>query len=432
MMRFSLAPRLGLLALALALPGCGVARAQDGTPQGTAAQRASAQGTAVVDVAALMRVHPFAPVLAQYDREIAALRSTALTAGSIETEAALRAGESGFAHERSENALVQGRLNAHAADYRKRENDQLAALDAAPVAPAGVRSALSATYQVQATDVRNRAASSFAQYQSALGHQRGDALGALRVSLDNSLRRSYGAYAQRLAERESDDNVAFVAKNAAERLNLRLRLRNTYTGTKREAIVARLAALDKEQQNAMTRQRAIDNRALAQQRATLQARYNAEFQRLAAEIDRKIAANATERRAVFTAEANPPQLSGLNEATQPDVDIKAEARDFHANAPPIGKDDIMQTLQAADAEVKANITRLETADRDSRSRTNVEIDTLTRDRATLAQAMRAQILRLAKQDAAGRNVVDAASVTRARINTDVTPAVRAQMKTWSP
>ena len=418
----SLVLRLCSLALVVGLQGCAAAQAQ----------RAGAQGTAVVDVAALMRVHPFASVLAQYDREIEALRSTALTAGSAETSDALHAAESGFARERSENALVQSRLRAHAAEYANRENAQLAALAASPEQPAGgVRTAIDAAYRAQASDVRDRAASSYARYQAALGHQRGDALAALRASLDASLRREYAAAAQRVAERESDDNVALVSASAAERLNLRLRLRNPYTGSDRQAILAQLAALDRRQRDALAAERARDDRALAKQRAAMQARNDAEFARLARDLDQKIAANATERRAVLTAQANPPQLTGLNEPAQPDVDINAEARAFRANAPPVGKDVITPALAAADAEVKANIARVEAADRTSRANTNAEIESLRRRRDALAAAMRAQILRLARSDANGRDVVDAGSGRRASDAKDVTSAVAADLKRLS-
>ncbi len=84
----------------------------------------------------------------------------------------------------------------------------------------------------------------------------------------------------------------------------------------------------------------------------------------------------------------------------------------------LGTDDVTPALRAADDEVKGNLRRVEAADRDSRTRTNAEIDALRLRRAALVQAMRAQILRLAQQDAAAGD-------------TDVTLAVRAQLKALS-
>lgn len=417
----SLALRLGTVALGLTLHACNVAGAQS-----------APRGTAVVDLAALLRVHPFAPALQQYDREIEALSSTALTAGSARTTGELRAAESGFARERSESSLVWERLRAHSVEFEKRENDQLAALAAAPAeASAGVRSALNATYRVQSSDIRARAASSYAQYQSSLTRQRGDALSALQASLDASLRRADAANSQRLAERESDATVALISANAAERLNLRLRLRNTYLGANRAAIVARLSALDRQQQDALARERARNGKTLATQHAALQAHNDAEFSSLSTGLDRKIAANAAERKAVYAAQANPPRVPDSVDTSQPDVDLNTEARDFRAAGAPRASDAVTPALQSASAVVTRNVTRLEAADRDSRTRTDAEIGALRRARAELVRAMRAQILRLARDEAKGRTVVETPAGTVTNGAVDVTPAVATDLKRLS-
>ncbi len=181
-----------------------------------------------VDEAALMRMHPFAAVVAQLDMDIATLNAT-------RTGGLSAAG----------NAMVKSRsiLQAQLGNAENRARS----MDVAP--PARIHAAPITSAQLSTPEA-------VASYQSAL-NDRMNRAAALREA--------------QFREKEATVDYQFDRAHAGQRLRLGLRLHSPYLDANaKRSIQAQLDELNAQERRLVERQRAMDASQLAQFRARLQ------------------------------------------------------------------------------------------------------------------------------------------------------------------
>ena len=212
------------LLAALVLAGCSTPPASQ--PPASAAPAGAR--AARIDENALMRMHPFAPVVAQLNADIATLQAT--RSGGLNG--------AGAALVRS-RAAIQAQLGNAEARARSMSVAPPALTHARPAAPKNrpVREAI-------------------AQYQQALADRDERA-----IALQNA----------QMREKEATVDYQYDRAHAGERLRLNLRLHSPYLDTaSKHAIAARLKVLDAQETAVVNAQRSTDAAALARFRETLQ------------------------------------------------------------------------------------------------------------------------------------------------------------------
>jgi len=197
----------------------------------------------------LIAQHPLHGMLAAYDREIAALRSTQSVTGLHDPAAS--ASNSATAM-RTDAAVAAANVDAigsrDATANRARERAAAAAV---------LRS-------------RHAPERSFATFTSQLATETNANLRAYSGSLSERTERAYIARAQQLREKESTLAFDLERQNAGKRLVLRLKLAELHlTSARRANLQARLAALDVAERRAVDAMRARDAAELAAYRSEL-------------------------------------------------------------------------------------------------------------------------------------------------------------------
>jgi len=302
--------------------------------------------------------HPLDAVLAQYDREIAALRATLQTDGLRDPAAEARRGAAAVQRDGGTAAARATNIgNGDDARNRARERNAIA----------------------QAAAFEREPASGFAASSSQLAAETNANLRAFGGAMTERTQRAYAERAAQLRERESTLAYTLERRDASRRLSLRLRLEDLHlTPAGRRQALAQLAALDAGERNAVDAMQRADA-------ATLAA-YGVSLQRDAA------ATNATmDSRFRSTASANDEILRrAFHEASNGGAIYPSQARlvSFERGYDPRGSASaIADGMRAAAADAAVAFTQLAATDEQSRREVESQLAVLEADRAALYRSI---------------------------------------------
>jgi hypothetical protein len=390
--------KLTIALTVLVLAGC-AANAQTPPPQ--------------VDVRALLPAHPLYKTLAQYDREIKALRATLYTrefqhAGN-DIDASIAALRSDIdAAAASINTLVARKAD----DYARRQDAAVSALlanaNASAPSSADVRAHVEQAYEAEYAQLRNGADTDMASYERALREQQSQAYSAFVQSVQNHTQQAYNARAQELREQEATLLLNLARQQSAQRLQLRAKLQTLYLRPDQKAAYRKqLDALQAREDRALSALRSRNSGILAAYREKLLAQADSDIARTAAEMQSRTAANLAARRDVLAAQRT-AAAQHLPVGPQPHAspgapaDLKAEVSALRAK----GRSDFVSAAQntvlaydRARDDLTNRFTALRDSDSSSAKTTQDQIAQLQRDRDALYVQMTTQISDDAKKEA---------------------------------
>jgi hypothetical protein len=246
------------------------------------ATQARAANAGFVDVTRLVATHPLHGVLAQYDREIAALRDTQKVVGLGNPElSATNAATSLQADAATAAARAEaiGRRNASADLARERQG-------------------IAAMLRFQQVADRERAASSMQLIAETNAN-----LQAYRGGIAERTQRAYAARQQQLHENESTLAYNLARRDAGKRLVLRLKIDDLHlSAEKRARLQALLIQVNLSELNAVDELRRSDARELEAYRAQLERAGSAWAATMDAQLRTKSEANYAILQRVFNEE----------------------------------------------------------------------------------------------------------------------------------
>jgi hypothetical protein len=345
-------------------------------------------GTAFVNLPKLVAAHPLYPVLRQYDREAAALRSTQTVTGLTAIPAAVRRDAAALRATEAHAATSARRIAANGPRDRRMEN---AARSALRNASGGGDLA---AYRRQA---ERAAAATLSAYQSAM---------AARTQ------RAIAAFAQQLRERENAQAYDLAKRDANRRMLLELKLHDLRPyPEQRAALLRQLAALERSESNASGALRAADDGRLARYAAQMRADESAAVADMAVRIRHSTAA-AVAARARMAPVAPPSQLL--------------------SGAALGGAADVAGRFSSAGADINGRFAQLGEAAHASSAAAHARIAAIEAQRRALYDAIVAQIRSAARALARARHYrsVDVGT-TRPAGDADLTAALARQFTTLS-
>jgi hypothetical protein len=341
---------------------------------------------AFADLAQLVRAHPLYGVLRQYDREIAALRSTMnVTAASGPAESR---------HVAPPRIPVAAVAAPDGARERRATN--------AALAPQSGDDELGAFSH----DVTRETDASLAAYRTAL---------ATRVD------RAYAARAQQLREKELTRAFDVEREDAGQRLSLRLKLADLHlTAPTRSRLAAKLAALDARERDAVAAVRRSDAAILAAYRTQVERAAAAAEAAMATELREKGGANVAIRRNVAQAASGPhtalPNLRSQAAAFERDGRVQSGDADVHG------------AMAAASASIATRFAQLRAADSQSTREISAQIAQLRQARAALYRRIVDEIRQDARAAAQERHVASVRfDAPRSAGSLDLTAVVRKEL-----
>lgn len=392
--------RIAALLLTIALAGC-------------AAQAAATDPS--IDMNALVKAHPLYGTLAQYDRQIVALRAT-LHAPEFANK------QRAFAHAQRG---TDTQLEADAARSRQiaaMPTPDVRALSAQQTVSApsesAVRSDMQNAYSAQASQLRSSAQADMAHYRTSLLAQQDTAFADYVRSIHARVQQAYVSREQQLYEKESTLALDLARADMSERLSIRAKLQTlTLQGGRRHALLAQLDAVQNREDAIVAKQRTRDQAMLAAFLPPLQARAAADIARMRAELQSRTAANLSERQRVLNAQtAKQMQLTfgATAAAASPQTDMRTRLDTLlHAQAAD------PNAFLAARGDFDAQYAGVRSADNDATRSTWAQIAQLETARAQLYSDIVSQIRR------------DAERVRREHPGANLTQAVRSDLTALS-
>lgn len=380
-----------------------------------------------IDVRALLPAHPLYKTLAQYDRQIKALRATLYTrefqhAGN-DINASIAALRSGIdAAAASINTLVAQKADEYSARQDAAVSALLANADAPAPSSASVRAHIQQAYREEYAQLRSGADRDMASYESALQQQQRQAYGAFVRSVQQHTQQAYNARARELRGQEATLLLNLSRKHAAERLQLRAKLQTLYLRPDRRApLQARLAALERSEQRELVAMQARNAGILAAYRTKLLAQADSDIAKTAAELQSRTAANLAARRDVLTAQRAAAAGTLPVGAPRPHASPGAPA-DLRAEVAALrqrGRNDFTSAAQStasaytgARDDLTNRFTALRDSDSASAKATQDQIAQLQRDREALYVEMTSQIAQAAKKEALHCGCTDVTAAVR--------------------
>ncbi|HZZ01233.1 MAG TPA: hypothetical protein VFE36_16845 [Candidatus Baltobacteraceae bacterium] len=304
-----------------------------------------------VDVQKLVTQHPLYPVLAQYDREIAAMRSTERVAGLRTIATSVRKdGDAIQAATAAANRRAQAMSAGNGAAYRSREQAYLSGMQ---------------SQRIPATDA--------AAFRSGASRSGQATLAAYRAATAQRTQRALMARAQQLREKETTLAFDLERSHAGQRLVVSTKLRNLHLDkAQRAALQAKLDALDASVISAVAARRRTDQGLLASYAAQLRAQENADNARMAATVARSTNADVA-------------QHSGIRESLPPEADA------LRGYDPAAGASNVGNAIANAGTGLRGRFAQLQSVERTSRSDTDGRIAALQQSRQRLYDAIVTQI-----------------------------------------
>lgn len=353
-----------------------------------------------IDLPRLVAAHPLHAVLAGYDREIAALRSTQNLPGLRDPGATARTAASAQQREAGAAQAIVGAIAARDPNYdRVRERRALAALNALGRGGPGAMS----------------------EYTDALVRETDASLAAFSSATAQRSARAYAARAQQLREQELTLAFDLEREDAGRRLALRVKLDELHlSAPARAKLEAQLAALGARELHAITILRARDAETLAAYRRQLVDEGAAANAAMAAQLRSKAVANFAVRRRVAESGAS----------AVPRAELPGRLAAFSASyARPAATDAVESGVRTAGTDLSQRFTALGDVDRRSQREVAAQIATLQGDRIALYRAIVAQILQTANRIAEQRGLTRVELTgTRPNASVDLTGAVKASIR----
>lgn len=320
--------------------------------------------TGYVDVQKLVTQHPLYPVLSQYDREIAAMRSTQHVDG-LRTIASSVSRDAAGMQAATANAERHARAMSgpNGAAYRSREQTYLSGMQ---------------SNRIPAND-----ASAFHSGASKSGQT---TLAAYRSAMSQRTQHALQARAQQLREKETTLAFDLEKSHAGQRLVLVTKLRNLHLdASHRKALQTELDALDAGVASAVRTRARSDAAELAAYAAQLRAQESADDARMAATVAHATNAGAAERKNIV--ESLPPEATAL-----------------HGYDPATGASNVGDAIEKAGSDLHGRFAQLQSVERTSRADTGARIADLQRARQQLYEAIVTEIRDDASRIARQRNV----------------------------
>jgi hypothetical protein len=348
-----------------------------------------------VDMSAAIAGHPLREVLAQYDRQIAALQRTCNV--SVVSDAAAQAN----------NAASALKRDAAAA---RLEVQRIASRSGAAADSNRERAALA---QVSA----RLPASGFDAYTQALNRETASNLAAYARGIAQRSARALAARREQLREKELTLAFDLERQDAGKRLELRLKLTDLHLApSERAKLQATLDTVERQEFAAVAARRTADATVLASYANSLQRNAVAANAAMVQQLRGKSAANLALRRTIAPIDSTAAALRSQGAAFAARDDVAGEGRT------------IALGMQAAGDHLAKRFAQLAATDRESSLQIAARIAALKRERDAVYRAMVAQITRTAQQVARARHV---GSVTlagaRPKGSVDLTGAVKATL-----
>ena len=352
------------------------------------------------DLPQLIAGHPLHGVLAAYDREIAALRSTQTVPGLDDP-----AGRA-----RSSAASLRGRSGA-------------ARLRVQAIAARDTRPDLLQENSALSTIVALRGASERAalRYGDELNREVGASLRAFERATAQRTGRALRARREQLREKELMLAYDLARRDAPQHLLLRLKLGELHLdAATRKALESLLAALNEREGDALAAMRRRDAAVLGSYRRQLREEGATANVQMAAQLRAKGAANGAIRLRALQAESNaaaalpdvPSQMALFRSSYRSAADAQAIAEGFGT----------------AGADLSRRFGELSDADDRSRAATAAQIQRLTVDRGKLYRSIVAQIERIANRLARTRHLTKIlVADSRPKGSIDLTAAIQAAL-----
>lgn len=350
------------------------------------------------DLPLLIAGHPLHGVLAAYDREIAALRSTQTVPGLDDPA---------------------GRAQSVAASLRNRSG--AARLRAQAIAARDTRPDLLQENAALSTIVALRGASERAalHYSDELNREVTASLSAFERATAQRTGRAVRARRQQLREKELMLAYDLARRDAPQRLLLRLKLSELHLdAATRKALESQLVGLNEREGDALAAARRWDGAVLGSYRRQLQDEGATANARMASQLRAKGAANDAIRLRAFQAESNAA-------AAVPDVASQlALFRSSYRSA--ADAQAIATGFGAAGVDLSRRFGELSDVDERSRAATAAQIERLTVDRGKLYRSIVAQIERIANRLARTRHLTKVlVANSRPEGSIDLTVAIQA-------
>jgi len=351
------------------------------------------------DLPRLIAGHPLHGVLAAYDREIAALRSTQTVLGLDDPAGRARKGAASLGNG---SGAARLRAQAIARDTRPdllQENAALSTIVA--LRGASERAALG-----YSDELNREVTASLRAFERATAQRTGRALEARRQQL-----------------REDELMLAYdmARRDAPQRLLLRLKLSELHLdAATRKTFESRLTALNGRERDALAAARRWDAAVLGSYRRQLQEEGATANSQMAVQLRAKGGANDAIRLRALQAESNaeaavpnvPSQLALFRVSYRSAADARAIAQGFGA----------------ARADLSRRFGDLSDVDEQSRAATSAQIQKLSVDRSKLYRSIVAQIERIANRLARTRHLRKVMLAnSRPKGSTDLTAAVQSAL-----
>ena len=380
---------------------------------------------ASVNVDVLLPKHPLYGTLAQYDRQIAALRGT-LHTGFANADAQIDHSIAAMRHDLDNTASATS-----SASPFPHVMLSLSKHDQAPTSP-NIASHIRQAYQTQHAQLQSTAQHDMAQYRATLLAQQQHAYQTFVQSVDRRTQQAYDARAQELREKESTLLLDLARKDAPQRLQLRAKLQTlTMDAASRSRMQQRLQALQSHEDAAVAALRRKDAGILHAYAARLRSKADSDIAKMGADLQSRTNANIAARERVLAAQTSAGgSLAVPSAPAQP-----ASATDMQAqynglmNAKPADT----ATFANAREDLTRRFTDLRNAHDDNTQHTQSQIAWLEHDRDAVRKRMIAQIMGEAGRLAKARGYSGVFPASQAPPNSaDLTPAVLADLKSLSP
>ncbi len=335
--------------------------------------------------------------IAQYDRQIAALRATfgapAFQNTASNVDAAVAALKRDVAADSSRaNSLIAQKAAAYAAREDDAVSAVLAAASASAPSRADVQQRLQSDYRSEYAQLRNGAQGDMAAYEHALLAQQQRAYATFVRAIQERTTQAYQYRAAELNEKESALLLELARRDAPTRLQLRAKQGTlALDSSQTAAIRAQLAAMQARENRAAAQAQAADARVLSAYRERLLTQANSDVAAMSARLTLRTQANLAQRRDVLAAQkgtpASLPLGSSPREASGVNADLRSRVTAMRASGAQAFRDDAAATVAAYSAagnDIAARFSEIRQTDSAADASTKAEIAQLERDRDALA------------------------------------------------
>lgn len=398
-----------------------------GCSSSTAPREAAPAQTATVNVDALVRQHPFYPLLRHYDEQISALRAT--RAGGPIDNAAMA---NDVARLRSDLTAAAGKLqtivDTQTRRYQSAEDAAVSQLLRAAPQP-NIAADIQRNYRAQRSALQSNAARDMQRYRTELLAEQNAAYAAYVKGVNSRITRAYNAREQQLRERESTLALDLARKDTPRSLSAQLRLETLkLDAQRRHATRSQLRSIGASEDAVVLAQRRRDDAELAGYRSQLLAEAHKDVADAALRMQSRALTNLDARREVYLSQARASQAN-LAVGARANTDLRIALHRWQDRERARYDAGLRETVTAfTQTGVAERLHSVQQTDADASKNTDAQITQLVQDREALRARLRDQVLQVAKQIASSRHL---AIVERGPAVTDLTKAVASRLHDYA-